>query len=128
MVIYLVSDRNLTLPPEQERHLHDARRPFLILSGSITNSNKEWPIVLGCPISSSTKCQTRFDVKLAANEAGVDKKCWIRIPALQPLSKDDLEDRTGVLPAPRLEEVQTRVLEYLGLVESTTQDDYGEPF
>jgi mRNA-degrading endonuclease toxin of MazEF toxin-antitoxin module len=114
--LYLVADSKLTLPPEDKREIHDERRRFLVLSGSETNSELEWPTVLGCPVSASTHYKTRFDVKLASGEAGTTKKCWIRVPAAQPLLKTDLEDLTGTLTAGRLEEVQTRLLQYLGLI------------
>jgi mRNA-degrading endonuclease toxin of MazEF toxin-antitoxin module len=76
--------------------------------------------VLGCPVSASTRYKTRFDVKLASGEAGTTKKCWIRVPAAQPLLKTELEDLTGTLTAGRLQEVQTRLLQYLGLVSIST--------
>lgn len=114
--LYLVADSKLTLLPEEERQVHDERRRFIVLSGSDTNSEPEWPLVLGCPVSASTRYKTPFDVKLAAGEAGATKKCWIRVPAAQPLLKKDLEDLTGTLSAIRLQEAQARLLQYLGLV------------
>jgi hypothetical protein len=39
--LYLVADSKLTLPPEDEREIHDERRRFLVLSGSETNSEPE---------------------------------------------------------------------------------------
>ena len=114
--LYMVADSKLTLLPEEQRQVHDERRRFLVLSGLETNSDENWPVVLGCPVSASTRYRTRFDVQLAYGEAGVTKKCWIRIPANQPLLKADLEDLTGNLTADRLEEAQARLLEYLGLV------------
>ncbi|GAB3428545.1 type II toxin-antitoxin system PemK/MazF family toxin [Flindersiella endophytica] len=122
--VYYVSDEKLSLPPESIRQVHEERRRFLVLSGSGTNSETGWLVVTGCPISGSTGFRTRFDVKLAANEAGVTKKCWVRVPAIQPLLKSDLEDLTGTLTADRLVEVQTRLLQYLGLVD---QQAYEEP-
>jgi mRNA-degrading endonuclease toxin of MazEF toxin-antitoxin module len=116
--LYLVADSKLTLLPSEERQLHDERRRFVVLSGSATNSDQGWPVVLGCPVSASTRFKTRFDVRLAAGEAGATKKCWIRIPAAQPLLKTDLEDLTGTLEAGRLQEAQARLLEYLGLIQA----------
>jgi len=121
--LYLVADSKLTLPPEEKRQIHNERRPFLVLSGSQTNSDAQWPVVLGCPVSASTLYKTRFDVKLAAHEAGTIKKCWIRVPAVQPLLKTDLEDLTGTLTQDRLEEVQGRLLTYLGLVGNSSTDE-----
>lgn len=121
--LYLVSDSKLTLLPAEERRLHDERRRFVVLSGSETNSDMGWPVVLGCPVSASTRFRTKFDVRLAFGEAGATKKCWIRVPALQPLLKDDLQDLTGTLPGGRLAETQTRVLQYLGLISQKSEPD-----
>ena len=109
--LYLVADSKLTLLPSEERQLHDERRRFVVLSGSPTNSDENWPLVLGCPISASTRYKTKFDVRLAAGEAGTSKKCWIRIPAAQPLEKKSLEDLTGTLEDGRLREAHARLLE-----------------
>ena len=114
--LYYVADETIRLLPEERRQQHKERRLFLVLSGSEINSNDDWPVVVGCPVSGSTSFRTRFDVMLAYGEAGVIKKCWIRVPAIQPLLKQDLEDTTGALSPERLGEVQARVLEYLGLV------------
>jgi mRNA-degrading endonuclease toxin of MazEF toxin-antitoxin module len=116
--LYLVADEKIRLLPEEKRQQHSERRRFVVLSASETNSDDPWPVVLGCPVSGSTSFRTRFDVTLAYGEAGVTKKCWIRVPAIQPLLKSDLGDRTGILSAERLEEVQARLLEYLGLIIS----------
>lgn len=118
--VYYVKDPAISLPPNQGREFHDQRRPVVVLSGPATNSNGGWPIVLVAPISSSTSLKTSYCVRLAAGEAGVTKKCWIRVVAVQPLSKADLEDRIGVLSATRLEEVQARLFQYMGLL--TEQD------
>jgi len=118
--MYMVTDSKLTLLPPEERKVHEERRRFVILSGSETNHDDGWPVVLGCPVSGSTRYKTKFDVQLGYGEAGVTKKCWIRIPAAQPVLKDDLQDLTGTLPPNRLEEAQARLLEYLGLIAQTT--------
>lgn len=116
--LYLVADEKTRLLPEEQRQQHDERRRFVVLSAPETNSDDAWPVVLGCPVSASTRYRTRFDVVLNYGEAGVTKKCWIRVPAIQPLLKNDLEDRTGTLRPERLEEVQARLLEYLGLINN----------
>ena len=67
------------------------------------------------PISSSTARKTGYCVKLNAGEGGLVKKGWVRVIAVQPLLKSDLQDRLGVVPAERLEEVQARLFQYLGL-------------
>lgn len=114
--IYLVAEPALRLLPENERTMHVERRRFVILSGETTNVRASWKTVLGCPISGSTSLRTEFDVKLADGESGTTKKCWIRVPAVQPLMKADLQDLTGVLSEERLEELRARVFDYMGLV------------
>lgn len=96
--VYLVPDDILILLPSQFRKLlHSGRRYFLVLSGDATNEDLEWPIVSGCPISSQKSWRTKFDVQLGAGESGVQKKCWVRVPALQSIEKQHLEDFTGML-------------------------------
>ncbi len=114
--VYYVRDESLRLLPEEERVTHDARRPVLVITGPATNGDPAWPFVLGCPISRSTSRRTRYDVQLAAGQGGATKKCWIRVPAAQPLLKAQLEDRLGTLDERLLSQVQTRLAQYMGLV------------
>ncbi|MFH9393974.1 type II toxin-antitoxin system PemK/MazF family toxin [Streptomyces sp. NPDC017556] len=120
--IYLVNDRAIKLPPEDKRNWHVTRRSFLVLSGGDTNAASDWPIIFGCPLSTATSFVSRFDVKLAAGEGNVNKKCWVRIPQAQPLTKADLQDHTGILTAARLEEVYARLLWYMGLTSFDAKD------
>lgn len=113
--VYLVADNALSLPPNSAREYHDARRPFVVVSGQEYNDNPAWPLVLGCPMSSSTRQKTEFCVKLAAGEANCIKKTWIRVPAIQPLEKKALGDYTGPLPDEKLELLRAKVLQYMGL-------------
>ncbi|WP_082801536.1 type II toxin-antitoxin system PemK/MazF family toxin [Herbidospora cretacea] len=114
--VYLVSDKALRLIPEEERVVHDERRPVVVVTGGESNSDSHWPFVLVCPISGSTSRRTRFDIQLARGQGGVVKKCWIRIPAVQPLMKSVLEDRSGALDEDLLTQVQARLAQYLGLL------------
>ena len=126
--IYLVEDGVLRLPSGEARTVHSERRRFVVISG-VTNTEAAWPVVLGCPISGSTTHRTRFDVHLAAGEAGTSKRCWVRVPAVQPLRKVDLQDLTGELDASRLEELYARLLDYLGLTGSPPVEPWeDEPF
>lgn len=115
--VYLVSDKALRLIPEEERAVHDERRPVVVVTGVTTNGDPEWPFVLACPVSGSTKRRTWFDVQLGKGQGGVTKKCWIRIPAVQPLMKTVLEDRMGTLDELLLTQVQGRLAQYMGLVD-----------
>jgi len=114
--VYLVRDASLRLIPQEERVVHDSRRPVVVVTGPSTNGEDDWKFVLVCPISGSTSRRTRYDVMLATGQGGVSKKCWVRIPAVQPLLKDQLEDRTGTLDERLLSQVQTRLAQYMGLV------------
>lgn len=116
--IYEIPDAALTLPPETLRgEAHKEKRPFLILSNNDDNLNEAFLIVSGCPISTSTRYRTRFDVKLHVGTAGLPKKRWVRIPALQPIPKSvfDAHYRKGCLSGSQLEEVEATVAEFLDL-------------
>jgi mRNA-degrading endonuclease toxin of MazEF toxin-antitoxin module len=115
--VYYVNDTALSLPPNDDRTYHEARRPVVVLSGPDTNSNRGWRTVLVAPISSSTSLKTGFCVKLSAGEGGLTKRCWVRVVAIQPLMKSDLGDRLGVLGGDRLEEIQARLFQYMGLAD-----------
>ncbi|WP_084709955.1 type II toxin-antitoxin system PemK/MazF family toxin [Nesterenkonia alba] len=121
--IYLVTDESLSLPPESKRRLHKERRPFVVLSGPETNRNEGWPLVLGCPLSSQTSWRTSYCVQINKGEFGQSKKTWIRVPALQPLEKAMLEDRVGLLDAARLELVQSRVVDYMGMLDEGDDEE-----
>lgn len=79
------------------------------------------------PYLFSTGRRTRFCVKLADGEANVSKKCWIRIPAVQPMEKGHVQDHTGVMSEQRLHEVQARLVEYLGLLDKEEESDADPP-
>lgn len=114
--VYLVADEVISLDDGRSRTVHDARRPFVVLSGLRFNSDPEWRVVLGCPTSRSTQFRTELCVRLAAGEANLPNKCWIRVPALQAIPKTKLQDHTGTLTGDKLREAQMRVLEYVGLI------------
>jgi mRNA-degrading endonuclease toxin of MazEF toxin-antitoxin module len=115
--VYYVRDRDLTLPPDEDRVYHDERRPVLVISGPETNSDISWNFVLVAPISSSTSHKTRFCVLLGAGAANLPKKGWVRVVAVQPLMKSQLGDHTGILKADKFAEVQARLLQYMGLTD-----------
>jgi mRNA-degrading endonuclease toxin of MazEF toxin-antitoxin module len=114
--IYLVKDDLLRLIPSEERQVHITRRPLVVVSGPETNSDLSWPFVLACPLSTSTTRRTRFDVELAAGQGNLTKKTWVRIPAVQPFMKRDLQDHSGILEARLIEQIHTRLVQYMGLI------------
>jgi mRNA-degrading endonuclease toxin of MazEF toxin-antitoxin module len=118
--IYLVADADLQLPPKEDRQLHTERRPVVVVSGVRPNNDLNWPVVLVVPLSSSTTRKTRYCVTINSGEGNVTKKTWARVPAVQPLAKDDLQDHLGVLPLARLEQIQAKLLQYMGLVDIDT--------
>lgn len=115
--VYYVVDDKLRLIPDELRTLHDTRRPVLVVSGFSANSDGDWPFTLVCPVSGSTSNRTRYDVQLAAGQGGVVKKCWVRIPAVQPLMKDKLGDRLGTVDGRILSQVQVRLAQYMCLMD-----------
>ena len=129
--VYYLADSKLKLPGG-ERLEHDARRPVLVVSdqnrrhGRNALPSNDWPSVLIVPISSSTTYRTSFDVKLSAGEGGLAKKGWARIPALQMVDKDHLEDMTGCVPQSKLDEVTTQILNYLGILEEQVLEESDE--
>ncbi|MGI5155185.1 hypothetical protein [Microbispora sp. CA-102843] len=42
--VYYVSDRSLTMPPNDQRNLH-ARRPVVVLSGDAKNQQPDWDLI-----------------------------------------------------------------------------------
>jgi mRNA-degrading endonuclease toxin of MazEF toxin-antitoxin module len=115
--VYFVPDDILVLLPSQLRKIiHAGRRYFVVLSGDETNDDDNWPIVSGCPISSQTGWRTKFDVQLGAGEGGVQKKCWVRVPALQSIEKQHLQDFTGLLDPARIDQIDASVFWSLGQV------------
>jgi len=115
--IYQVNDAVLRLPPEEQRQVHNERRPFLVFSGDTINSDATFQVVSGFPISSSTTYRTEFDVKLATGDGNVSKKCWVRVHALQPILKTDLQDCTGKrLSDTLLEQIEAQLFRFLGSV------------
>lgn len=114
--IYWVDDSDVSLPPNDQRKLHP-KRTVLVLSGPDSNFDPTWELVLVAPLSSETARKTKFCVKLAQGDGNVMKKCWVRVPAVQPLLKTHLRDHLGVVPAEKLEEVQARLFDYMGLAD-----------
>lgn len=111
-------DVGLTLPPESVRgDAHKTARPFLVISADTKNLDPNWPTVVGFPLSTSTTFRTQFDVKLAAGDGNVPKKCWVRVPAIQPIAKEDLADKLGELPAELMLDVEAGIAEYLALLD-----------
>lgn len=115
--IYNVADRHLQLPPATQRgEPHATARPFLVLSGNKTNSDNDFPLVLGCPISTSRRFTTEFCVQFGAGEGGLQKKSWVRVVAIQPLDISLLGDKLGELTLEQVAEVEESLFAYMGIL------------
>lgn len=110
-----LADHSVKLPPETNRTEHQ-RRPVVVLSRDANNTDAEWPVFFGCPISSQGYA-TEFDVKLAAGAGGLAKKGWVRVALAQPFSKTDALERAGQLDANVIEQIVARLLSYVGAIE-----------
>lgn len=114
--VFQIRDEKLTLPPESQRgEAHKSARPFLVVSRDDKNADTNWPTIVGCPISSSTGYKTQYCVKLSAGTANLTKKSWVRVPAIQPISKEDITQFMGELSADLMLDVDASIAEYLDL-------------
>lgn len=112
----MVSDRAISLPPNSGRFEHN-RRPVIVISGDAKNASPDWPHVLVIPTSSSGKRSTEFCVKLAYGTGNLPSKCWARTVMPQPVSKVDLLDYLGQIPADVMETIDTSLLAYMGMID-----------
>lgn len=114
--VYLVPDRSLTMPPNDQRNLHP-KRPVIVLSGDAKNEQADWPLVYVVPTSTSTTLKTEYCVKLAQGAGNLPSKCWVRTVCAQPFLKEELGDYLGRLPAQSLALIEENLFAYLGLVD-----------
>jgi mRNA-degrading endonuclease toxin of MazEF toxin-antitoxin module len=108
-------DHSVKLPPETNRTEHP-RRPVVVLSRDVNNADAEWPVFLGCPISSQGYA-TEFDVKVVAGAGGLARKGWVRVALAQPFSKTDAMERVGQFDANTMEQIVARLLNFIGAIE-----------
>jgi mRNA-degrading endonuclease toxin of MazEF toxin-antitoxin module len=121
--MYYVEDSLIRFPGEGAgRTPHVERRVVVVISGAATASDTGWPFVVVCPFSSQTKLKTRFCVPIPADQAPSLKKTWVRVPALSPLAKTDLQDFIQPLSEDRFREVQARVAQYLGFLDDAPSE------
>lgn len=117
--IFWVPDSTIRLPPNDKRDFH-RQRPFLVLSNDTKNTETTWPIVFGCPLSTSDEHATEFDVPLPKGAGGVPYDCYVLVVLAQAIAKSKLRDRTGQLDANVMEEIIARQLEYQGIITRPT--------
>lgn len=91
--IYQVPDEVIRLPPESAEREPKRSRYFV----AISDTNLDW--VVGCPTSTDPQMVIEpWDVELPAGACGTRDACWVRIPAIQPVDKIHLTNRTGAVP------------------------------
>src|SRR5665647_2217150 len=110
--VYYIADKDLVLPPEEERKLHPMR-PVLVVSSPVSIHDGSWRFVAVVPLSSEPQRATRFCVAIKKGEGNLDRDTFARVPAVQPLMKDALGRYLGTLPPNRLEEVRANLATYL---------------
>ena len=115
--VYWIPDEAVELPPttRTRRNMH-ARRTFLVCSNDERNTEDDWPIVQGFPLSTAGHLRTEYDVKVAANECGLRDHSWVQVALLQPIAKTNLLDRIGQISANRMDEVVRNHLLYIGVI------------
>jgi mRNA-degrading endonuclease toxin of MazEF toxin-antitoxin module len=132
--VYFVNDSDIMLPAGEMRATHTERRPVVVVSdqneqhGTNAEVSGIWPSVLVVPISSSTRYRTRFDVKLGAGEGNLSKKGWARVPALQVMDKEHLDELIGHISGDKLDELTAQILNYLGIIEPDLVEDEDDEF
>ncbi|WP_182899420.1 type II toxin-antitoxin system PemK/MazF family toxin [Microbispora sp. H10830] len=114
--VYYVSDRSLTMPPNDQRNLHP-RRPVVVLSGDAKNQQSDWDLIYVAPLSTATTLKTEYCVKLAQGTANLPGKCWVRTVCAQPFLKEELGDYLGQLPPQLVALIEDNLFAYLGLVD-----------
>lgn len=113
--VYWVADSCLTLPPNDDRELKPTR-PVIVVSGDETNENPDWPIVLVIPVSTSHTLKTEFCLKLGAGVGNLPRKGWARVVAIQPLTKEQIQDLMGMLPSETVALLEENLFAYMALV------------
>ncbi|MGW0588536.1 type II toxin-antitoxin system PemK/MazF family toxin [Streptosporangium sp. NPDC002607] len=114
--VYLVSDRSLTMPPNDQRNYH-LKRPVIILSGDAKNEQATWSLVYVVPTSTSTTLRTEYCVKLAQGTGNLPSKCWARTICAQPFLKEELGDYLGQLSPQVLLLIEENLFAYLGTTD-----------
>ena len=113
--IYQVPDEVIQLPPDSAPRQRKPSRYFVVIS----NTSLDW--VVGCPTSTDPNMVVEpWDVELPVGACGTRDACWVRIPAIQPLDKKHLTNRTGAVPSDDLRrQIALNIFEYLKLDDIT---------
>lgn len=112
--IYEVSDNAIRLPPEQGRQKHRVRFVVVMSEQQVCHSSA-WPIVSCCPLSSSTKYDTEYDVIIPKGiVTGEDKETYARVHMIQPIEKHHLSNRVSTLPINLFDEIVANLAAHFG--------------
>lgn len=91
--IYQVPDEVVRLPPDSDARTLHVSRYFVAISDTSLD------FVVGCPTSTDPALVIEpWDVELPPGACGTRDACWVRVPAIQPLDKKHLNNRTGEVP------------------------------
>jgi mRNA-degrading endonuclease toxin of MazEF toxin-antitoxin module len=113
--IYQVPDELIQLPPDSGKRTPKKSRYFVVIS------NISLDFVLGCPTSTDPNLVIKpWDVELPAGVCGTQQQCWVRVPAVQPLDKKHLTNRTGEVPGPDLRRaISMNIFDFMQLDQIT---------
>lgn len=119
--VYLVKETAIQFPKERlpgapppRRH---RRRPVVVLQCDEDNHDPTYPIVLVAPLSSRVDLKGRQDFLVRAGEARLRTDSIIMLSLIQPVLRQDLEDRPlGQFSPERMEEITAMLLCNLGVL------------
>lgn len=114
--IYEVPDNAIRLPPEKDRNRHRVRFVVVMSEQTVCHSDA-WPVVSCCPLSSSTRYDTPYDVVIPAGiVTGEDKETYARVHMIQPIEKVHLRNRVNSLPALLFEQIVANLTLHFGVL------------
>lgn len=119
--VYLVKEAAIQFPkerlpgaPSPRRH---QRRPVVVLQCDEDNHDPTYPIVLVAPLSSRVDLKGRQDFLVRAGEAGLRIDSIIMLGLIQPVLRQDLEDKPlGRFSSARMDEITAMLLCNLGVL------------
>lgn len=94
--IYQISDENVLYYPRGARTPHLSRY-FLVLSPHSVCSNRNFPHVLGVPLTTQkTRAVPPWDIEIPGSMCGTTRdKCWLQVTQMQPMEKQYLVGGPG---------------------------------
>ena len=116
--IYWVDDDLISFPEERRsgRTTPHPRRPVVVLSGIYPNSLPSYPFVLVAPLASERDPRRRWDPKCQPGQDNIRSEGWIRLSLLQPVLKEDLQEKCGKLGSQTLLRVLGQLAMLFGVI------------